>query len=106
MKYVNIKLDELRPIMLVYVGTYIMLRDWVRDDTEYIPNISGDMLNDTALYLNTLRISVDGYSSLNRENMLIYTKNFDISIKSNIFGDNDKPEVQGIEDGDSLLNDS
>jgi hypothetical protein len=85
MKFVDIKLEELRPIMLVYVGEYIMLRDWVNDETEYIPNTSGDMLNDTAMYMNTRGISIDGYSSLNRENMLIYTKNFDISIKSNTF---------------------
>ena len=85
MKFVDIKLEEFRPIMLAYVGEYIMLRDWVNDETEYIPNMSGDMLNDTAMYLNSIRIKVDGYSSLNRENMLIYTKNFDVSIKSNTF---------------------
>jgi len=89
MKFVDIKLDEFRPIMLVYVGEYIMLRDWVNDETEYIPNVSGDMLNDTALYMNTIGITVNGYSSLNRENMLIYTKNFDISIKSNTFAKED-----------------
>jgi hypothetical protein len=85
MKFVDIKLEEFRPIMLVYVNEYIMLRDWVNDETEYIPNTSGDILNDTAMYMNTRGISIDGYSSLNRENMLIYTKNFDISIKSNTF---------------------
>lgn len=85
MKFVDIKLEEFRPIMLAYVGEYIMLRDWVNDETEYIPNMSGDMLNDTAMYMNTRGISIDGYSSLNRENMLIYTKNFDVSIKSNTF---------------------
>lgn len=85
MKFVDIKLEEFRPIMLAYVGEYIMLRDWVNDETEYIPNTSGDMLNDTAMYLNSIRIKFDGYSSLNRENMLIYTKNFDVSIKSNTF---------------------
>lgn len=85
MKFVDIKLEEFRPIMLVYVNEYIMLRDWVNDETEYIPNTSGDMLNDTAMYMNTRGISIDGYSSLNRENMLIYTKNFDVSIKSNTF---------------------
>jgi hypothetical protein len=37
------------------------------------------------LYMNTIGITVNGYSSLNRENMLIYTKNFDISIKNNTF---------------------
>ncbi len=89
MKFVDIKLEEFRPMMLVYVGEYIMLRDWVNDETEYIPNTSGDMLNDTAMYLNTRGISIDGYSSLNRENMLIYTKNFDISIKSNTFAKED-----------------
>jgi hypothetical protein len=89
MKFVDIKLEELRPIMLVYVGEYIMLRDWVNDETEYIPNTSGDILNDTAMYMNTRGISIDGYSSLNRENMLIYTKNFDISIKSNTFAKED-----------------
>jgi hypothetical protein len=86
MKFVDIKLEEFRPMMLVYVGEYIMLRDWVNDETEYT---SGDMLNDTAMYLNTRGISIDGYSSLNRENMLIYTKNFDISIKSNTFAKED-----------------
>jgi hypothetical protein len=85
MKFVDIKLEEFRPIMLVYVNEYIMLRDWVNDETEYIPNTSGDILNDTAMYMNTRGISIDGYSSLNRENMLIYTKNFDVSIKSNTF---------------------
>jgi len=89
MKFVDIKLEELRPIMLVYVCEYIMLRDWVNDETEYIPNTSGDMLNDTAMYMNTRGISIDGYSSLNRENMLIYTKNFDVSIKSNTFAKED-----------------
>ena len=89
MKFVDIKLEEFRPMMLVYVGEYIMIRDWVNDETEYIPNTSGDMLNDTALYMNTIGITVNGYSSLNRENMLIYTKNFDISIKSNTFTEKD-----------------
>lgn len=90
MKFVDIKLEEFRPIMIVFIGTeLIMLRDWVNDETEYIPNTSGDMLNDTAMYLNTIGISVNGYSSLNRENMLIYTKNFDVSIKSNTFAKED-----------------
>ncbi len=90
MKSKSINVDEVRPMLGRAIWSYdnnvIIIKDWTTDDCVYIKNESGDMFNEVAMYLNRLGISIDAYSVLKDNELLIFTKNFDIKLQMDNFG--------------------
>jgi hypothetical protein len=81
----EVHVNEYRPFFVrtIYgnrTNDIIMLKDWITDDVIYFKKKEDDMLNEVSMYLNRMGISVDGYSVLKHDEMLIFTKNFDAKL--------------------------
>jgi hypothetical protein len=91
MKSTSMYVDEYRPLFVRTIygierNDIIMLKDWTSDEAIYFKRKGDDVLNEVAMYLNSIGISVDGYSRLKNNEMLIFTKNFDIKLQMDNFG--------------------